>query len=41
MSHCSRIVDIGEPAGYPPSEFYSLERQQVSDYWNYVQDIQS
>lgn len=36
----SRIVDIGEPAGYPPSVFYNMERQQVSGYWNYVQDIQ-
>jgi hypothetical protein len=36
----SRIVDIGEPTGYPPSAFYNMERQQVSGYWNYVQDIQ-
>ncbi|MBP6997264.1 MAG: hypothetical protein KBB39_14100 [Phycicoccus sp.] len=36
----SRIVDIGEPPGYPPSVFYNMERQQVSGYWNYVQDIQ-
>lgn len=36
----SRIVDIGEPPGYPPSPFYNMERQQVSGYWNYVQDIQ-
>lgn len=36
----SRIVDIGEPPGYPPSVFCNMERQQVSGYWNYVQDIQ-
>ena len=36
----SRIVDIGEPPGYPPSAFYNMERQQVSGYWNYVQDTQ-
>lgn len=35
----SRIVDIGEPPGYPPSAFYNMERQQVNGYWNYVQDI--
>lgn len=26
--------------GYAPSVFYNMERQQVSGYWNYVQDIQ-
>ncbi len=36
----SRIVDIGEPAGYPPSSFYSMDREQVAGYWNYTQDIQ-
>ena len=36
----SRIVDIGEPPGYPSSSFYNMERQQASGYWNYVQDFQ-
>lgn len=40
MGGGSRIVDIGEPAGYPPSGFYDMERQQVSGFWNYVKDIQ-
>lgn len=40
MRNGSRIVDIGEPPGYAQSAFYNMERQQVSGYWNYVQDIQ-
>jgi hypothetical protein len=40
MRNGSRIVDIGEPSGYPPSVFYNMERDQVSGYWNYVQDVQ-
>ena len=40
MRNGSRIMDIGEPPGYPPSTFYNMERQQVSGYWNYFQDFQ-
>jgi RHS repeat-associated protein len=40
MRNGSRIVDIGEPAGYRPSQFYSLEREQISRYGNYFQDFQ-
>jgi hypothetical protein len=36
----SRIVDIGEPPGMPPSNFFNMESQQVSGYSNYVQDLQ-
>ncbi len=36
----SRIIDIGEPAGYRPSAFYDTERAQVDGYWNYFQDFQ-
>lgn len=35
-----RIVDIGEPEGYRPSDFYDMERKQVRGYENYVQDLQ-
>jgi len=40
MRRGSQIVDIGEPPGMPPSAFYNMERQQVSGYSKYVQDIQ-
>jgi hypothetical protein len=40
MRSGSEIVDIDEPAGYPPSVFYNREREQVSGYGNYVQDPQ-
>lgn len=40
MRRGSRIVDIGEPPGYPPSDFYDMELNQVRGYWNYFQDIQ-
>lgn len=40
MRSGSRIMDIGEPPGYPPSIFYNMERQQVSGYRNYFQDFQ-
>lgn len=40
MRKGNRIVDIGEPPGYPPSPFYDMERQQTREYWNYVQDTQ-
>lgn len=36
----SRVVDIGETPGMPPSVFYDMERSQVDGYWNYVQDPQ-
>ncbi|MBU2111072.1 MAG: hypothetical protein KKE65_05390 [Actinobacteria bacterium] len=39
MRNGSRIMDIGEPPGYPPSIFYNMERQQVSKYWNYFEDF--
>jgi hypothetical protein len=40
MRHGSQIVDIGEPTGYRPNSFYGMEREQVSGYWNYVEDLQ-
>lgn len=36
----SRIIDIGEPPGMPPSDFYNMEQGQVDGYWNYFQDPQ-
>jgi RHS repeat-associated protein len=36
----SRIIDIGEPPGMPPSDFYNMELDQVDGYWNYFQDFQ-
>ena len=36
----SRIIDIGEPPGMPPSSFYDMELNQVDGYWNYFQHIQ-
>lgn len=40
MRQGNRIVDIGEPPGYPPSDFYNMELNQVRGYGNYSQDIQ-
>lgn len=40
MSSGSRLIDIGEPPGLPPSEFYNMELNQVDGYGNYFQDIQ-
>lgn len=40
MRRGNRIVDVCEPPGYPPSDFYNMELDQVRGYWNYVQDIQ-
>ena len=36
----SRVVDIGEPPGMPPSDFYRMELGQVDGYWNYFRDMQ-
>jgi hypothetical protein len=36
----SRIIDIGEPPGMPPSEFYNMELEHTDGYWNYFQDYQ-
>lgn len=36
----SRIIDIGQPPGMPPSEFYSMELEHTDGYWNYSQDYQ-
>jgi RHS repeat-associated protein len=36
----SRVMDIGEPPGMPPSDFYNMELQQVDGYWNYFKDLQ-
>ncbi len=40
IAHGAKVVDIGEPAGYPPSRFYDMELEQLRDYWNYVRDTQ-
>jgi hypothetical protein len=40
MRRGSDIVDIGEPAGYPRSAFYEMERREVSGYPRYRQDPQ-
>ena len=40
MQAGSRIVDIGEPPGYPPSAFYNMERTRVDGYWNLFKDPQ-
>ena len=40
MRQGHRIVDIGEPPGYRPSEFYDMELNEVSGYWNYTRDPQ-
>jgi hypothetical protein len=40
MQAGSRIVDIGEPPGYPPSPFYNMERTRVDGYWNLFKDPQ-
>jgi hypothetical protein len=40
MRKSSRIVDIGQPPGYPPSAFYDMERQEVAGYGRYSQDRQ-
>jgi hypothetical protein len=40
MRRGNQIVDIGEPPGYPPSDFYNMELEQVRGYSNYFQDIQ-
>ncbi|MGX7681529.1 hypothetical protein ACSMXN_21815 [Jatrophihabitans sp. DSM 45814] len=40
MDAGSRIINIGEPPGIPPSDFYNMELDQVDGYWNYFQDIQ-
>jgi hypothetical protein len=36
----SRIIDIGEPPGMPSSDFFNMESQEASGYWNYVRDLQ-
>jgi hypothetical protein len=36
----SRVVDIGEPLGMPPSDFYNMERAETEGYWNLVLDLQ-
>ena len=36
----SRIIDIGEPPGMPPSAFYKMDLEQVDGYWNYFHNIQ-
>lgn len=40
MRQGNRIIDIGEPPGYPPSAFYEMELSQVRGYQNYSKDIQ-
>lgn len=40
MNNGWRIIDIGAPAGMPPSEFYNMELEQTSDYLNYSRDPQ-
>lgn len=40
MGRSDRVVDIGEPTGMLPSDFYNMELGQVKGYWNYVQDFQ-
>jgi hypothetical protein len=40
MRRESDIVDIGEPAGYPMSPFYEMERHEVSGYPRYREDPQ-
>lgn len=40
MRRGNGIVDIGEPSGYPQSDFYNMELEQVRGYENYFQDIQ-
>ena len=40
MQAGSRIVDSGEPPGYPPSPFYNMERTRVDGYWNLFKDPQ-
>jgi RHS repeat-associated protein len=40
MQQGSRIADIGEPPGMPPSVFYEMERAETSGYFNYFQDPQ-
>ncbi len=40
MNAGSKIIDIGEPPGMPPSDFYDMELDQVDGYWNYFQDFQ-
>ena len=40
MKQGSRIVDIGEPPGMPPSRFYDMERAQTAGDGNYLQGIQ-
>jgi hypothetical protein len=36
----SRIIDIGEPPGVPPSAFCNMELSQEKGYWNYIEDPQ-
>ena len=40
MRRGNRVIDIGEPPGYPASDFYNMELNQVRGYWNYLQDLQ-
>jgi hypothetical protein len=40
VANGSRIMDIGEPPGMPPSDFYNMELGQVNGYGNYFQDPQ-
>jgi hypothetical protein len=40
MDSGSRIIDIGEPPGMPPSDFYNMKQGQVAGHWNYYQDPQ-
>lgn len=36
----SRITDIGQPPGMPPSVFYDMERAETRGYFNYFEDLQ-
>jgi hypothetical protein len=36
----SRVIDIGEPSGMPPSAFYNMEIEETQGYWNYYKDSQ-
>lgn len=40
MRRGSDVVDIGEPAGMPPSPFFDMERAATRGYPNYRQDPQ-
>jgi hypothetical protein len=36
MMQGKTLIDIGEPAGMPPSAFYGMELQETSGYAGYV-----